>query len=257
MVKWGVFTVAMLASVGVAMATPAPAGHVAPAPPATLYLTTEFSPPGSMVQGGRVVGYTVDKVREIMARAGIAHTLELQPWKRAYTQAIKRPDGCVFSTTRTVDRETLFKWVGPLDEGEWVLLGRADRPMQITSLEDVRGLRIGTYHGDARDEYLRARGFRVDPAQNDMINPQKLLLNRIDLWAAGFRRGNQVLQKHGWADRIVPVFTFARVKLYLACNRGVPDGLVEKMQHALDAMERDGTSRRLEQLYDGAAGKRP
>ncbi len=257
MLRRSVFTVAMLASVGVAKATPAPAGPVALAPPPALYLTTEYSPPGSMLQGGRVVGFAVDKVREMMTRAGIAHTLELLPWKRAYTEALTRPDACVFSTTRTMEREVQFKWVGPLDEGEWVLLGRADRPMTITSLEDVRGLRIGTYHGDARDEYLRARGFRVDPAQNDMINPQKLLLNRIDLWAAGFRRGNQVLEKNGWADRIVPVFTFARVKVYLACNRGVPDSLIGKMQGALETMERDGTARRLEQRYDGVAGTRP
>ena len=173
------------------------------------------------------------------------------PWKRAYNAALTRPNVCVYSTTRTPEREQLFKWVGPTDEGEWVLLGRADRNYRLTTLEDARSLRIGTYHGDARDEYLRARGFNVDPAPNDMINPQKLLMNRIDLWAAGLKRGTVVMESNGWAGIIVPVLTFNRVKLYLACNRAVPDATINRLNAALIAMDKDGTTRRLNHKYDG------
>lgn len=219
-------------------------------PQAPLYITTEYSPPTSMQDGERVIGSATDKVREAMARSAVPYTIELLPWKRAYAAALTRPDSCVYSTTRTPERERLFKWVGPTDEGAWVLLGRADRQYKLTSLEDARGLRIGTYHGDARDDYLRARGFKVDPAPNDMINPRKLLMNRIDLWAAGFRRGSDVLKVNGWARSIVPVLTFNRVKLYLACNPGVPDATIARLNEALDAMTRDGSARRLERKYE-------
>jgi polar amino acid transport system substrate-binding protein len=215
-----------------------------------LYITTENSPPASMSHGGRVVGTGTDKVREIMARTGTSYTIELLPWKRAYSAALSRPDACVFSTTRTAERENLFKWVGPTDEADWVLLGLADRSLQINSLEDARALRIGTYNGDARDEYLRTRGFQVDPAPNDMINPKKLLLNRIDLWAASLRRGSAVLEQNGWAGRIVPVLTFAKVRVYLACNPAVPDALIARMNESLEAMGKDGTLRRIERKYD-------
>ena len=217
---------------------------------APLYITTEYSPPTSMQDGERVIGSATDKVREAMARSAVAYTIELLPWKRAYAAALARPDTCVYSTTRTPERERLFKWVGPTDEGAWVLLGRADRQYKLNTLEDARGLRIGTYHGDARDEFLRARGFKVDPAPNDMINPRKLLMNRIDLWAAGFRRGSDVLEVNGWARTIVPVLTFNRVKLYLACNPGVPDATIARLNEALEAMTRDGSARRLERKYD-------
>lgn len=215
-----------------------------------LYITTETSAPASMMDGGRVIGTGTDKVREIMVRSGISYTIELLPWKRAYTSALTRTDGCVYSTTRTAERENLFKWVGPTDEAEWVLLARADRALQINSLEEARSMRIGTYNGDARDDYLRARGFLVDPAPNDLINPRKLLMNRIDLWAASLRRGSAVLAQNGWADRIVPVFTFAKVRVYLACNPAVPDELIAKMNEALDAMGRDGTMRKIERKYE-------
>jgi polar amino acid transport system substrate-binding protein len=217
---------------------------------AALYITTEYSPPTSMQEDGKIIGSATDKLREALGRSAIPYVIDMQPWKRAYTSALTRPDGCVYSTTRTPERERLFKWVGPTDEGEWVLLGRADRQYKLRTLDDARALRIGTYHGDARDEYLRARGFLVDPAPNDMINPPKLIMKRIDLWAAGLRRGSAVLELNGWSGKIVPVLTFNRVKLYLACNLAVPDATIDKLNGALDAMLRDGSARRLEHKYD-------
>lgn len=240
----------MWAAVAVAIAAVcAPAGAAAAAP--RLHIMTEWSPPISMKIGEQIGGSGTEKVREILRRAGIAYDLELLPWKRAYLAALQHPHACVFSTTRTAERERLFKWVGPTDEAEWVLLGRVDRHFQLSSLDDARGLRIGTYNGDARNDYLRERGFQVDPAQNDMINPRKLMLNRIDLWAASLRRGGAFLEHNGWAGKIVPLLTFNRVKVYLSCNPGVPDALIERMNAALDAMQKDGTVRRIDRKFEG------
>jgi polar amino acid transport system substrate-binding protein len=221
-----------------------------------LYLTTEAAPPHSMMEGKRVVGIGADTVREIMGRARIEHTIELLPWKRAYTAALERSDTCVFSTTRTPERERLFQWIGPIGEADWVLMARADRKLHLDSLEDARRYRIGTYNGDARDQYLRARGFDVDPAPSDLINPRKLMANRIDLWAASIRRGSATLARMGYADKIVPVLVFNRIRVYLACNHGVSDALTARMNTALESMERDGTLQRILRRYD-ARGAEP
>lgn len=214
-----------------------------------LYLTTESSAPSSMLDRGRVVGIATDKLRAATARAGVEAEFALLPWKRAYTAALQRPDACVYSTTRTPEREALFKWVGPLDTAHWVLMGRADRQLRLASLEQARALRIGTYHGDARDAYLRSRGFVVDAAPNDLLNAHKLLQGRIDLWAASWREGSNVLAKHGWAGRIVPVLAFRRIEVYLACNRAVSDALVLRLNAELGAMARDGTAQGIERAY--------
>jgi polar amino acid transport system substrate-binding protein len=223
----------------------------AAAPQPHLYITTEHSPPSSMRRGGDIVGSATDKIRAIMERSAIAYTIDLLPWKRAYTLALQRTDACVYSTTRTPEREHLFKWVGPTEEGEWVLFARADHAFTLRTLDDARTLRIGTYNGDARDEYLRRRGFLVDSAQDDAANPRKLLMGRIDLWAVGVRAGKAPLLQKGWSDRIVPVLSFHRIGVYLACNRAVPDALVARMNEALAAMKRDGSARRIERRYDG------
>ena len=223
--------------------------HAAPQSQRHLYLTTETSAPSSMLVDGRVAGIATDKLRGVLARSGVSYEIALLPWRRAYTAALQRPDTCVYSTTRTAEREALFKWVGPLDSAQWVLMGRADRKLALTSLEQARGLRIGTYHGDARDSYLRSLGFATDAAPNDFLNPQKLMQGRIDLWAASWRRGSTVLQRNGWDKYIVPVLAFRKIDVYLACNRSVPDALVTRLNAELGAMARDGSAQRIERAY--------
>jgi polar amino acid transport system substrate-binding protein len=235
-------------TVAVMLALCCAVAHAQQAP--RLYLATEAAAPHSMLDGTRVIGIGADTVRELAQRAGIDHTIALLPWKRAYAAALERSDACVFSTTRTPERESLFKWIGPIGEAEWVLMGRADRKLHLDSLDDARGYRIGTYNGDARDQYLRARGFKVDPAPNDLINPRKLMADRIDLWAASLRRGSATLSGMGYGGKIVPVLVFKRTRVYLACNRKVPDALAARMNSALEAMERDGTMRRIVHRYD-------
>jgi polar amino acid transport system substrate-binding protein len=228
------------------------------APPAVPYLsiTTESSAPSSMLEDGRVVGIATDKIRVVMERAGVTHDITLLPWKRAYAAALQQANGCVYSATRTPEREALFKWIGPTDEAQWVLMGRADRAWRITNLEDARGLRIGTYAGDARDTYLRSRGLVVDTSPHDMLNPPKLLQGRIDLWAASWRAGSDVLVRNGWDKQIVPVFVFNRVAVYLACNRAVPDALVKRLNAEFETIERDGTARAIERRYERRASSR-
>jgi polar amino acid transport system substrate-binding protein len=234
-----------------ALAAPPALADPARSAAGALFIAGEHAPPASMKEGDEVTGRETEKVREMLARAAIPYKIDILPWKRAYTMAQQNPDTCVYSTSRTPEREKQFKWVGPTDEAEWVFIGRADRTFPLRTLEDARPLRIGTYHGDARDEFLRARGFNVEPVQNDASNPKKLLLKRIDLWAVGMRAGAPTPLQWAGADKgeIVPLLTFHHVKVYLACNPAVPDALVEKMNAALDAMRRDGSFVRLERKY--------
>jgi polar amino acid transport system substrate-binding protein len=229
-----------------ALASSAPAGQAMPA----LTITAEFSPPASMLAGEEVIGREGDKIREMLQRSGISYKIGILPWKRAYMMAQRDAYTCVYSTSRTPEREKQFKWVGPTDEAEWMLLGRAGHKFQLTNLEDARNLRIGTYNGDARDEFLRTRGFHVDPVPNDAFNPRKLMVDRIDVWAVGMRSASSAALLARYAPDIVPVLVFNRVKVYLACNTTVPDAMIERMNATLEMMRRDGSFARLERKYE-------
>lgn len=223
--------------------------RAAPAP-VTLILTTEDSPPYNMLVDENIAGIATDKVRELMKRAGLGYRLDLLPWRRAYELAVAQKLTCVFSTTRTPEREELFKWVGPLASTDWVLYGKAERKLHLTTLEEARPYVIGTYNGDSRDAFLRAKNFKVDTAPDENLNPAKLMADRIDLWASGRYEGGTLIMRQGLAKKIVPVLTFNRVNLYLACNRQTPDEVINQLEASLHTMLKDGTSTRIEHLYD-------
>ncbi|MES2317486.1 MAG: transporter substrate-binding domain-containing protein [Pseudomonadota bacterium] len=219
------------------------------APRPHLLIGTKASPPSVLMDKGRVSGIATDKVREIMKRAGVDVDFELMSFKRAYLLSQTRADVCLFPLMRLPEREPLFKWVGPTNESDWTLFGLAGRDYHIRKLEDARQYRIGAYFGDVRGETLAAQGFKVDTTREPLASPRKLLAERIDLWTSSLDVGGKIVAENGWKNQIVPVFTFKRPANYLACNKGVPDSLIAKMNAALHAMNADGASHAIERKY--------
>jgi polar amino acid transport system substrate-binding protein len=222
----------------------------ASAVPLKLAITAETTYPAVMTQAGRLTGHAAEKVHEILRRSGLDYSMATMPWKRAYTLAATQDATCVFMTTRTPEREALFHWIGPISQADWVLYGRADRSYDIKAVEQARGLRIGSYNGDSRGESLAQRGFVVDFVQNDESNPKKLMLDRIDLWVNSTRSSRPLLARLGLTGKVVPILTFNQAKLYLACNRALPEAVAARMHASLRAMEADGAYKAIEMRFD-------
>jgi len=220
-------------------------------PSAALTLTTEEYPPFNMLDETtrQPTGITVDKVVELMRRAQEPFTIASYPWPRAYQMALQTEDTCVFSTSRTPEREALFTWIGPLAKSDWAIFARADDVRKPKTLEDVRPFTIGGYNNAATGEYLKLHGYKVDLAINDALNPQKLLRNRIDFWATGELLGKYLIGKAGLTGQIVPLFKFELSELYMACNRAMNSQRAEKFNRILKEMDRDGSSAAIERKY--------
>lgn len=220
-------------------------------PSAALNLATEDFPPLSFsVDGGETVtGASTDLMREVLRRTNIPAHITIYPWRYAYKQALEDKETCVYSTSRTEAREALFKWVGPLSEGQWVLYARADSHIApARSLEELRAYVIGGYQGDARAAYLKAHGFKVDEANTEPQSLKKLESRRVDLWAATSNSGPWNARKLGIAIKPIIVFRDGQAS-YAACNPGVPDELIARMNAALRAMHADGSFARIVEAY--------
>jgi polar amino acid transport system substrate-binding protein len=220
-------------------------------PSIALTLTTEEYPPFNMLdeRTGAPTGITVDKVVELMHRAHEPFTITSYPWPRAYQMALQRDDTCVFSTSRTPERETLFTWIGPLAQSDWAIFARANDTRNPKSLEDVRPYTIGGYHGAATGEYLKLHGYTVDLASNDALNMQKLLRKHIDFWATGELMGKYLIGKAGLSGQIVPLFKFELSELYMACNHAMDPERADRFNRILKDMSRDGSSAAIERKY--------
>lgn len=214
-----------------------------------LHIVTEEYPPFNMTApSGNIVGVSTGIVKALMARAKLDYSIEVVPWQRAITLARDVQNTCVYSMSRTVEREPSYKWIGPLVDNEWTLFARASDPRKPVALEDVRGRRIGSYTGDAIVRYLQDRNFEVDVATADNNNPRKLLIGRIDYWGTGKLIGLNILKQENIAG-IVPLLTFNRTQMYLACNRDMDGRQVERLNQLMKALEKDGSISRIYAEY--------
>ncbi|WP_085298256.1 substrate-binding periplasmic protein [Cognaticolwellia mytili] len=227
-----------------------------PASAQSLKLVTENYPPFNMSKSGKasekkrseIIGIATDTVDAMFKKAGIDYTLALGNWKRHYDMALKKPGYGVFSTTRTDERDPLFKWVGPLVENNWVLFSMKGKEIKITSLEDAKKYKIGAYTGDAFTNFLIEQGFKLHLTRNDAMNAKKLQGGRIDLWASGHLLGPYNAKKEN-VSGLKSVFVVKETVMSLALNKAVSDDVVEKLNNALKALKTDGTIKAIETNY--------
>lgn len=221
--------------------------HAEISPDYSMVLLTENFPPYNMAINGKnfaqednIDGIAVDIVREMYKRAGIKYSMTLRfPWERIYKLALEKPDYGVFVTARLPERESAFKWVGPIGPDDWVLLARGDSPIALKSLDEAKKYRVGAYKGDAMAEYLAEHGFEPALALRDQENAGKLQKGEIDLWASGDPAGRYLAKQVG-VGGLKTVLRFNSDQLYLALNKETPDEVVQKLQAALDKMRAEG-----------------
>jgi len=226
-------------------------GHAsASAQEAKLKLFTENYPPFNYedpANKGTVTGWATDILVEVMKRANVQYDIELLPWKRAYEGALNEPNTCVYTAALTDERKPLFKWVAPVLPNDWVLFAHKDADIKVSSLEDAKKYKIGSYNGDAKADFLKAQGIQPDIAPNDELNPRKLESKRIDLWIASANTAPILAKEQGVA--IKPVFTVREGVLGLACNKGLPDAVVDKLNAELQAVVKSGLPDKLKAKY--------
>ena len=221
--------------------------HAELAPDYRVVLLTENFPPYNMASNGKnfaqednLDGIAVDIVREMFKRAGIDYSMTLRfPWERIYKLALEKPGYGVFVTARLPEREALFKWVGPIGPDDWVLLGRGDSNISLTSLEQAKQYKVGAYKGDAIAEHLVEQGLQPLTVLRDQQNAKKLMTGQIDLWATGDPAGRYLAKQEG-VSGLKTILRFDSAELYLALNKDVPDEVVQKLQVELERMRSEG-----------------
>lgn len=215
----------------------------------SLRLLTEEYPPFNMtVANGQIGGLATDIVRELFRRDGLGYSIEVQPWIRGFNTTVLENNTCLFSTTRTDNREHQFKWVGPLLENPWVLYAGPLSPPVGLDLESVRRYKLGGYNGDAVAQYLIARGFNVELTPADVLNARKLAKGRIDFWATGKYLGHGIVRQEKLSE-LHQVLVFNVAFMYLACNPGVSDHVVYRLNTVLQGMQQDGFMARAARHY--------
>lgn len=217
-------------------------------PAQTLRVLTEELPPLNFTENGRLTGLSVEVVEEILRRTGQTHEIQSVPWARGYRAALDEPNVALFSTTRSEERESLFQWVGPLVEWNFVFYKKRGSPIALRTLDDARRVgSIATYRDDSREQFLKSKGFNnLDSSPKLMSCARKLLEGRVDLWLDSNLSAHRIVRQLGHSpEEIEPVLTVKTSHLYIAFSRQTPREQVERWQEALNEMSRDGTFQRI------------
>jgi polar amino acid transport system substrate-binding protein len=205
----------------------------------TLRLLTEEYPPYNFSKNGIISGAAVEQAELMMKALGTPYSLEILPWARALSLAENQPWTCVFTTGHDEERDKRFKWVEPLLIDRMVMLRKAGSGVNPANIEEAKRFTVGTQRGDFSGTYLQNHAFpKIDLAADMETTVKKLLVGRIDLMVTS-EKTFEAMRDEGKA--LEPALVLEG-KLYgFACNLGLPDAVVEKMQAELEKLIADGT----------------
>lgn len=130
-------------------------------------------------------GLSLNIVRQAFAKAGVQVEYVFLPWSRAHVEARDGKWDATAAWGRNAERDKGFLISDNVLTEQWMVLYRSDRSFSWNTLQDLKGLRIGTvadytYTPDfwrmVKDGTLQS-----DVAPDDVSNLHKLLAGRVDV----------------------------------------------------------------------------
>lgn len=218
-----------------------------------LMVITEDYIPFNYLDNDKVSGFTTEIVQLLINETRVeieGNKIHLWPWKRAYQAAIENNNILLFTTTRTPQRENMFKWVGPIYPREqWMFKLASRNEVKVDNLEQAKNYMIAVVPESANHQYFLKNGFK-EQINLSLVNSwqsklKMLLAGRVDLVSyipieAAYRL-KQLGEDYGKLNKLFLIS--GEYQYYLAFSKEVPDDLIIQFQKAYDELKKNG-------LYD-------
>lgn len=210
-----------------------------------LTFITETYPPYNFEDYGILRGIAVDlliaatRLKSIKLRRD---KIKIYPWARGYKQVLKGPGTVLFSTTRTAERENLFKWAGPISATRVVLLAPIASQIKINTSQDMMGYIIGGIRDDVGEQLVLASGYPRDKfisQANANAVVKMLVKKRMDIWAYEEFVANWFIKQNQLdTDDFKSIFLLKEGQLYFAFSKDVDNELIELLQQGIDKVKK-------------------
>lgn len=221
-----------------------------------LKLMTEAYPPFNFRADGQIRGIASDLIVLMLERSGSKlnrDAIDLLPWVRGYRAVQSQKNTCLFSTTRSEEREKLFKWVGPIAPTVVALIARRDRNIQINSIDEMKKYKIGVVRDDIGEQLLVKAGLSrasLEQVTDAKANILKLSKGRIDLFSYEESVTKWSLKASGLnPSEYETVYVLEQGEVYYALNKNTPESLIQKLQKALDEIKKNGDYQKIMDKY--------
>ena len=217
---------------------------------------TEEFPPYNYTENGKLTGYSVNIVEELLKRSTLDYQMASYPWARAYQMAQRIPNVLIFTIVRTPERESDFFWIGPVAQRKLYLFKLASRTdIRIDKLDDAKKYRLGVTRGDAAEDFLMANGFaaniNIDLVPNEISNLRKLLVGRIDFMSGTELSVAYLCKLLGLEESQIErsILIVNQGEYFVAMSKQTAPEIVKKMQLTFSDMEKSKVIQEIAKKY--------
>ncbi|WP_262136493.1 substrate-binding periplasmic protein [Pseudomonas sp. Marseille-Q5117] len=221
-----------------------------------LRIVTEPWAPYVYEQDGKNLGLDYETTAIVFKRLGIEVQWQFLPWKRCLSMLETGQADGALDIFHSAERDaTLLYPSEPLSDVEFVMFYANDRPHPFTTLEQLKGLTIGTSPGYLYSpDFSQSQLFTREPAPTHEANFGKLVRGRIDLLITDRRVGQHLLDELNIRDLITENPTvISRQSQFLAVRRNAGmDLLVQRFGAELKRFKREPAYAELSARYGAA-----
>jgi polar amino acid transport system substrate-binding protein len=220
-----------------------------------LNIVTEEWAPYNYSEDGALKGFSVEIVRAIAQSLNADIDIQLMPSMRAKSSLESNPRTMLVTMLRTPERETKYKWIGPLGESSIHFYKRKGNPLEVSTLADAKKVRsVCSRRGGLTTSKLQAAGFtNIEAGASDGKAVYRMLIfGRCDLAVSDSPLGviHLLKQINYPLDAVVqtPVKLIAS-PIYIACSKDIPDAEIARWQVALDHLKSSGAFQAILKKY--------
>jgi len=220
-----------------------------------LRIVTEPWSPYVIVEDNKVSGLDYETTNIVFKRLGIDVQWQFLPWKRCLMMLEQGDADGALDIFKAAERDDLLLYPNePLSEVNWVLYQAKARPHEFQSVDDLKGLTVGTSAG-----YLYTPEFDTSPLFIREIGPSheanfgKLVRGRIDLMVTDRLLGQQLINQMKLGDQVSQLPTvLSHREMFIALRRNAGmDLLVQRFGAELKRFKREPEYAQLVARYSG------
>lgn len=223
----------------------------------TLHIYLEDFPPYNYIDAGDIKGINTELVQYVCEATQTTCQFTLLPWARALHLTLQEPDSGLYSTGMSAQRQSLFKWVGPLVSSQTTIYKLKHRKdIVFSNVNKLKGYSIAVVRKTVSQQMILEHGL---VNADDFIEFGYLseyiplfFAGKIDLIPGSSITSPYHLPKLGYRFEDLEVMATIDDQAlgnYLAFNTSVSDELVQRMNVALAKYRDEGHVEQVIQRY--------
>lgn len=222
---------------------------------------TEEYPPLNYTENGVNKGLFVEILMSMLVKLGVEttkHPIQVLPWARSYLMLKERQGTALFAMSRTEERETLFKWVGPVSIPPIGIIAKKEKRYQIESMADISDIfsdkQLGVVKNDSGEQYFLER--QGDPKLLHRVSTGKQLVRMLEadrfkaiayLYSVAVFNMKASNIDHQNYELVYPLTNGAQG--WFGFHKDIDQKIIDRLQKAFDDLTSEGVIEKISVRY--------